>query len=150
MLKDDGARMVILGPGGIGKTSLATAVLHDPDVTEKYADQCYFISCHSTATCAELVASIATQIGYNTPKKEKGVVHFFTHSKCSLLVLDNFETPWEPSASRPEVESFLSLLADIPQLSLLVFFSQFPLKLVTQCVAGYDERCREARQGEMD
>jgi hypothetical protein len=48
------------------------------------------------------------------------VIHYFTHAPPSLLVLDNFETTWEPSNSQTEVEEFLSLLADIPQLALVV------------------------------
>jgi hypothetical protein len=36
------------------------------------------------------------------------------------MVLDNFETPWEPIELRGQVEDFLSLLADIPSLALLV------------------------------
>lgn len=37
-----------------------------------------------------------------------------------LLVLDNLEMAWEPFESRVDVEEFLSLLTDIPQLHLLV------------------------------
>jgi hypothetical protein len=48
------------------------------------------------------------------------VIHYFKHAPPSLLVLDNFETPWEPNSSRSEVEEFLSLLADISQLALVV------------------------------
>jgi hypothetical protein len=38
----------------------------------------------------------------------------------SLLVLDNLETSWESVSSRKEVEEFLSLLTDVPQLGLMV------------------------------
>ncbi|KAJ7118057.1 hypothetical protein C8R44DRAFT_854189 [Mycena epipterygia] len=102
MIKLDGARIAILGTGGIGKTSLATAVLHHPDIAVKYS-LCYFISCHSTPNCAELVSGISTQIGYGTMRKQKDIIHFFTYSRSSLLVLDNFETPWESASSRAEI-----------------------------------------------
>ncbi|KAJ7048765.1 hypothetical protein C8F01DRAFT_1379499 [Mycena amicta] len=36
-------RIAILGPGGIGKTSLAKAVLHDADVAGRYDKQRYFV-----------------------------------------------------------------------------------------------------------
>jgi hypothetical protein len=37
------------------------------------------------------------------------------------MILDNFETPWEPVESRAKVEDLLSLLAGIPHLALLVW-----------------------------
>ncbi|KAJ7219835.1 hypothetical protein C8J57DRAFT_1536996 [Mycena rebaudengoi] len=42
ILVQDSARIAILGTGGIGKTSLATAALHDPQVEAKYS-RCYFV-----------------------------------------------------------------------------------------------------------
>jgi hypothetical protein len=48
------------------------------------------------------------------------VVNYFTHAPPSLLVLDNFETPWEPSSSQSEVEEFLLCLTDISQLAIVV------------------------------
>ncbi|KAJ7607385.1 hypothetical protein FB45DRAFT_764196, partial [Roridomyces roridus] len=36
------------------------------------------------------------------------------------VVLDNFETPWEPIMSRPKIEEFISLLADMSNVAFLV------------------------------
>ncbi|KAJ6556083.1 hypothetical protein B0H19DRAFT_1293007 [Mycena capillaripes] len=47
------------------------------------------------------------------------ITHFKQCGPC-LLMLDNFETPWEASESRGDVEEFLSLLADVPSLALLI------------------------------
>ncbi|KAJ7279988.1 P-loop containing nucleoside triphosphate hydrolase protein [Mycena rebaudengoi] len=119
-LMQDSARITILGTGGMGKTSLATAALHDPQVQAKYPCQ-YFVSCNSVPSCAEMVSTIAEHI-----QVEKGthlakrVAHYFTHAPPTLLVLDNLETPWEPPSSRAEVEEFLSLLTDVLHLGLLV------------------------------
>jgi GTPase SAR1 family protein len=62
ILLQESPRISILGTGGMGKTSLAIAALHDPDVSSKYAER-YFIGCHSSPTCTELLSSIATHIG---------------------------------------------------------------------------------------
>jgi hypothetical protein len=50
----------------------------------------------------------------------KKIAHYFSHAPPSLLVLDNLETPWETLSARAEVEEFLSLMTDVPQLGLMV------------------------------
>ncbi|KAJ7288921.1 hypothetical protein C8J57DRAFT_1048120 [Mycena rebaudengoi] len=113
ILVQDSARIAILGTGGIGKTSLAMAALHDSQVEAKYSQR-YFVPCHSSSTCTQLASAVADHIGV-----EKGsnlaqkIVHYLNHSPPSLLVLDNLETPWESISSQSEVEEFLSLLTAI-------------------------------------
>ncbi|KAF7346903.1 NB-ARC domain-containing protein [Mycena venus] len=48
------------------------------------------------------------------------IAHHFTHAPLSLLVLDNLETTWETLSSRSDVEEFLSLLTDVPQMGLMI------------------------------
>jgi hypothetical protein len=48
------------------------------------------------------------------------IFDYFSERDPTILVLDNFETPWEPLGSRAEVEDFLSLLTEIPNLALVV------------------------------
>ncbi|KAJ7237341.1 hypothetical protein C8J57DRAFT_127240 [Mycena rebaudengoi] len=120
ILQQDTARIAILGAGGMGKTSLAMAVIHHPSVVAKYQLQ-YFVGCHSAATRSDLVASISTYIGVEKgPGLLRRVVHHFKLGPPSLLVLDNFETVWEPKSSRKEVEDVLSLLADVSHLAIIV------------------------------
>jgi hypothetical protein len=120
ILVQDSARIAVLGTGGMGKTSLATAALHHADMVSKYSLR-YFVPCQSVPTCAELVSVIADYIGVEKgPNLVENVVKHFMHTPPSLLVLDNVETPWEPVSSRSEVEDFLSLLTDIPHMGLVV------------------------------
>jgi GTPase SAR1 family protein len=120
ILLQDSARIAILGTGGIGKTSLTTAALHDSQVEAKYSRR-YFIPCHSSSTCAQLVSAMGDHIGV-----EKGsnlvqkIVHYLKHSPPSLMVLDNLETPWESISSQSEVEELLSMLTDVAHLGLMV------------------------------
>ncbi|KAJ7280681.1 P-loop containing nucleoside triphosphate hydrolase protein, partial [Mycena rebaudengoi] len=120
ILIQDSAHIAILGAGGMGKTSLASAALHNQQVEAKYSHR-YFVQCHSSPTCTELAATIADHIGLkkgsNLPKR---VAHYFAHAPPSLLVLDNLETCWESLASRSEVEEFLSLLTDSHHLGLMI------------------------------
>ncbi|KAJ7224799.1 hypothetical protein C8J57DRAFT_1093958, partial [Mycena rebaudengoi] len=108
------------GWGGMGKTSLATAALHNPQVEAKYSHR-YFVPCHSSPTCTELAVTIAAHIGLEKGSKMANkVAHYFAHAPPSLLVLDNLETTWETLSSRSEVEEFLSLLTDVPHLGLMI------------------------------
>jgi hypothetical protein len=45
--------------------------------------------------------------------------HLSAQSSC-LLVLDNFETPWEKIETRSKTEEFLALLGEFSQVALLV------------------------------
>ncbi|KAJ7662517.1 P-loop containing nucleoside triphosphate hydrolase protein [Mycena olivaceomarginata] len=114
------ARIAILGPGGMGKTTLAMAALHSPKVAEKYPT-CYFIPCDSAHTSDSLVATIASSLGLKASGGLVGVVtrHLSAGPPC-LLILDNFETPWEPMDGREKVEELLSLLADILHVTLMI------------------------------
>ena len=55
--------MAILGPGGIGKTSIALAILHDPLVKDLYGDCRCFMSCEATTTADAVVRALADALG---------------------------------------------------------------------------------------
>lgn len=120
-LKQDSPRIAILGPGGIGKTCLAIAALHDPRTVENYQHR-YFISCHSSRSYTELVANLAVHLRLERKSTSKILIQHLSASPPTLLVLDNFETPWETPETRSDVERFLSMLANIHHLALLVRF----------------------------
>ncbi|KAJ7210156.1 hypothetical protein GGX14DRAFT_626548 [Mycena pura] len=119
-LKSDSARIAILGAGGMGKTSLSIAVLHDSNVAKKFTNR-YFVPCQSNATRTDLVLSIASHVGVAKDSNllRKVILHLMDGPPV-LMILDNFETPWEPMSSRAAVEEVLSLLTDIPHLALVI------------------------------
>ncbi|KAJ6464905.1 hypothetical protein C8R45DRAFT_939750 [Mycena sanguinolenta] len=120
LLNQQCAKIAILGPGGIGKTDLARAALHHPDVAAKYEDR-LFVSCESATTSVEIAGSIGAHLGLNPGKNlTKAVLHSLSRKSICLLVLDNLETTWEPLESRSGTEDLLSSLTDIPHLALIV------------------------------
>ncbi|KAJ7702553.1 P-loop containing nucleoside triphosphate hydrolase protein, partial [Mycena olivaceomarginata] len=119
-LDQECARITILGPGGMGKTSLARAVLHHADVTAKYEHR-FFVSCDSATTSIEIAALIGDHIGLKPGKDlTQPLLRYFAGQSTCLLILDNLETVWEPMGSRVGVEELLSLLTDIAHLALLI------------------------------
>ncbi|KAJ6556734.1 hypothetical protein DFH09DRAFT_1489180 [Mycena vulgaris] len=114
-------RIAILGAGGMGKTSLARAVLHDPTITGKYSEHRFFVACDSTPSRDELVILIGAHLGLKPQKAPaKVILHHFTTNPACLLILDNLETPWEPMEIRRDLEEFLSLLTDVKHLGLII------------------------------
>ncbi|KAJ6535821.1 P-loop containing nucleoside triphosphate hydrolase protein [Mycena vulgaris] len=114
-------RISILGAGGMGKTSLAKAVLHHPTVTGRYGQHCFFIACETTSSKDELAILIGAHLGLK-PKKNlaKVILHHFASNPACLLILDNLETVWEPTEIRQDIEEFLSLLTDVKHLALII------------------------------
>lgn len=102
----------------MGKTTLAVAAPHDEKIAAKYPT-CYFISCDSAHTCDSLAAIIASNLGLEGSRGLSGIIIRHLAASASCLV-DNFETLWEPVEGREKVEEFLSLLADIPHVALIV------------------------------
>ncbi|KAJ6473083.1 P-loop containing nucleoside triphosphate hydrolase protein, partial [Mycena sanguinolenta] len=124
MLSQQCARISILGPGGIGKTNLARAVLHHPAVAAKY-DR-LFVSCESATTSVEIAGFIGAHLGLKPGKDiTKSVLRSFAKKSICLLVLDNLETTWEPLKSRGGTEDLLSGLTDIPHLALIILILNF-------------------------
>ncbi|KAJ7223417.1 hypothetical protein GGX14DRAFT_307667, partial [Mycena pura] len=114
-------RIAILGAGGMGKTSLAIAVLHHPDITTRFEQHRFFATCDTVSTSAQLATLIAAHIGLkqgNNPTQP--IIRYFTSSPPSLLILDNLETVWEPTDSRGDVERFLALLTEVDHMSLII------------------------------
>ncbi|KAF7318894.1 CTLH domain-containing protein [Mycena chlorophos] len=121
LLTADVARIAILGAGGMGKTALATVVLHHPDVQGKYSQR-HFVGCEVANTADALIVAVASTLGIEKSKDaRRAILRVLAQASAqTLLVLDNFETAWEVPTEKNEVEEMLSNLSELPNLSLVV------------------------------
>jgi hypothetical protein len=116
--------VIIPGGGGMGKTTLALAVLYDSSIMNHFQSRIYFVDCSRITTLGALFGQLAVDL--RIPKDQRNsdlesTMHqTFRHLDSAILCLDNFETMWDIYETRHDLQVTLSRLSGIPTLSLLV------------------------------
>jgi len=116
------ARLAVLGSGGMGKTTVALAILYNPQIAEYFGIGRLFLSCEALVDADSIVVSLAKLLSLpaSTDLLTTVVAHLAAISHV-LLVLDNLETVWlVDGAPVHAVEELLGRLAQIPSLSLII------------------------------
>lgn len=116
-------RFAILGPGGMGKTSLASAVLCHPAVVERFGDRRHWALCETAGSYDLLIGIVARSLGINQPSGDvMYLINAFVRTSLEprLIVLDNFETPWDISGSQSRVLDVLCSLFSFPHLAIIL------------------------------
>ncbi|KZV66651.1 hypothetical protein PENSPDRAFT_83753 [Peniophora sp. CONT] len=116
------ARVAILGPGGIGKTSIALAVLHHESVNVLYGDRRCFMSCEATTTADAVVRALADALGLTlgTNLSTGSARHSLMQSLdrvSGIICIDNLETPLD--VDKRAVEELLHDISALPSVALL-------------------------------
>jgi tetratricopeptide (TPR) repeat protein len=119
--------IALIGPGGMGKSSLAKAILNEALVVEKFAERRFFVTYDgmdpSTITFETFMTRFARALGIELA----GADHMrqictFLHPTSALIVLDNAET-FEEARGRSalqEIPPAIADIADIPGITLIL------------------------------
>jgi tetratricopeptide (TPR) repeat protein len=123
------ARVAILGPGGVGKTALAHAVLTHDRVVSRFGDARYVIPCDSIKSRDGLLVALADRLGllqHGTTSDsysvglDSRVLSALSFDEC-ILCLDDFESPWDqPGPSRRAVELLLAAITALPSVVVII------------------------------
>ncbi|KAJ7818565.1 hypothetical protein B0H13DRAFT_2455061 [Mycena leptocephala] len=112
-------RIAILGGGGMGKTSLARAVIHHAEIAARYEQQRFFVACDSAATQVELAALIGTHLGLKPGKDlTHPVIQHFSGSPHSvehlalMITMRGAERPAKVAWTRPFLQPLKPLEHD--------------------------------------
>jgi tetratricopeptide (TPR) repeat protein len=90
--------IALIGPGGIGKTSIALAVLHDDRVRQQFGDKRWYIRCDQlNGSCVNLLGRLSEAKGVDARRIEILEDLFeFPPSQEIFIVLDNAESILDP------------------------------------------------------
>jgi hypothetical protein len=129
------ARIVVVGPDGVVKTH-SRSPRDDPQIRERFAQNRFFVDCTAAGDRKQLISLMAAQLGLEEPARQKTMFNHFTATATAeapaLVVLDAIGRAWKPFEYRNDVEDFLSLLADLQHVTVIVrgafSFSSIPAK----------------------
>jgi len=122
LIAQDSASLAILGSGGMGKTSVALALLYHDDIVARYGPQRLFLSCEALVDADAIVVSLAKLL--HIPASTDLLAAVMTHLSANprtVLVLDNLETVWLSGRAPSEaVDQLLGQFVQVISLSLVI------------------------------
>ncbi|KAF9026434.1 hypothetical protein BDP27DRAFT_1456640 [Rhodocollybia butyracea] len=122
------ARICLLGPGGMGKTSIARTVLNHSSVISHFGrENRVWVPCVKATSVSLLKDTLYESLGLslNTGDPLRDILYDLESSASPIiLLLDNFETPWN-LLSHAEVLEILLQLAKLQHVALFVTMRSF-------------------------
>ncbi|KAK0484688.1 hypothetical protein IW261DRAFT_1331202 [Armillaria novae-zelandiae] len=122
LLADSPHSIIIMGFGGMGKTSLALRILNDKAVQAKYGAHRYFIPCDTVCSVDSTVETLLQTVMklMKLDVTDDAVKQLHTISKPTILVFDNFETFWDQSSDHSRIQRLLAHLNSVIQITLMI------------------------------
>ncbi|KAF8890303.1 hypothetical protein CPB84DRAFT_1785040 [Gymnopilus junonius] len=118
------ARVCLLGPGGMGKTSTALAVMAHPLTLKSFPERNQvWVPCVKAKSASLLLDTLYLSLGTtrNSGNTLQDILfEIRSSSEPLILLLDNFETPWNITDSRSETEGILLELDKMPHITLFI------------------------------
>ena len=127
LLQEETSRICILGPGGMGKTSVSLAVVELPVIKERFpGGNCVWVPCIEATSATLLLEILYIQLqvpgdGDKQVTLEKVISALDGSKEPRLILLDNFETPWNAlGGTQKRVSDILRKLAMLNHVAILV------------------------------
>ena len=126
LIMEETSRVCILGPGGMGKTSIALGVVEHSSIKARFLpENIAWVPCIEATSATLLLEILCTQlqvpVNIGQPTIEKIISVLATSTQPRLILLDNFETPYNAiEGAQKQVEDNLRQLAMLSHVAILV------------------------------
>lgn len=120
----------IKGGPGMGKTTTAIGIIYDPRIVKHFGNARHWVSCREaskvedTMKAQKLLEYISNSLGLDltaSNDRRKDIKYFLEANNIPrLIVLDNFETMWEPRGAQQAAEDVLKFLVQFTQLTIIL------------------------------
>ena len=114
----------------MGKTTIGIGIIHHPRIARHFGKARHWISCREASGIADdlkaqkLIEYISENLDLDlsgSGDRRKDIKYFLNRNNVPrIIVLDNFETMWEPPGAQEAVEAVFAFLASFPQLTILI------------------------------
>ncbi|KDR74709.1 hypothetical protein GALMADRAFT_141056 [Galerina marginata CBS 339.88] len=117
-------RICLLGPGGMGKTSTALAVMAHPAMKKHFSEpNQIWVPCVKATSVSLFLDTLYSSVGatQNAGDSLKDVIsEIKSFTEPLILLLDNFETPWNVVESRADTQQILYEIDQIAHVTLFI------------------------------